>query len=194
MTASVINLKPIIKRISDKDLANLSASNPELKLETDAAGNLIVMSPTGSESGKFNMSLASQVWNWNNKTKLGVVFDSSTGFKLSNGAVRSPDVSWIALSRWNSLSDKQKRGFAPIDPDFVIELLSPTDDLLTAQRKMAEYMSCGVKLGWLINPDEQEVEIYRQSQPKEVLKNPSSLSGEAVLPEFTIDLTEIFAK
>ena len=125
MSIYTINLKPIAKHISDEDFENICKSNPELKLETDPQGNLILMSPTGSESGKKNADLIYQVQFWNRKYKLGAVFDSSTGFKLSNGATRSPDVSWIKLSRWNSLSEKEKRGFAPIDPDFVIELISP---------------------------------------------------------------------
>ncbi len=130
---------------------------------------------------------------WNRQTKLGITFESSTGFKLSNGATRSPDISWMAISKWNSLTDKQKRGFAPIDPDFVLELMSPTDDLLTVRQKMAEYMTCGIKLGWLINPDAQQVEIYRQGQDKEVLNNPSSLSGENVMPNLIVDLSDILS-
>jgi Uma2 family endonuclease len=188
-----INLKAFTAQISDRDFEQLCTDNPEAKLETNAQGQLIVMSPTGSQSGKFNLSLSSQVWYWNSQTLLGVAFDSSTGFKLSNGAVRSPDVSWIAIARWNALTDKQKRGFAPIDPDFVIELMSPTDDLLELQQKMSEYMACGVKLGWLINPDEKQVEIYRQGQEKQVLSSPISLSGQDFLPGLTVDLAEIFA-
>ncbi len=191
MTSYAINLKPLVEHISDSDFERLCASNPELKFETDAAGNLVVMSPTGSESGKRNGDLFLQIGLWNRQTQLGVIFDSSTGFKLSNGATRSPDVSWMALSKWNSLTDKQKRGFAPIDPDFVLELMSPTDDLLTAQKKMKEYMTCDIKLGWLINPDQKQVEIYRSCQDKEVLNNPSSLSGENVLPNLIVDLSEI---
>lgn len=187
-----LNLKAFTDTISDRSLEQLCRENPDLRFETDAKGKLIVMSPTGSESGKRNSSLIAQVWYWNNQSKLGEVFDSSTGFKLSNGATRSPDVSWIAIERWNSLSDKQKRGFAPIDPDFVIELLSPTDDLSTTQQKMAEYLECGVKLGWLINPDAKEVEIYRPAKEKEILNNPTSLSGEKLMPGMIVDLTEIF--
>ncbi len=187
-----LNIKAFTDSISDRSLEQLCKENPDLRFETDANGKLIIMSPTGSESGKRNSSLIAQVWYWNNQSKLGEVFDSSTGFKLSNGATRSPDVSWIAINRWNSLSDKQKRGFAPIDPDFVIELLSPTDDLLTTQQKMSEYLNCGVKLGWLINPDEKEVEIYRLGKEKETLSKPSSLSGEDILAGLTIDLADIF--
>jgi Uma2 family endonuclease len=187
-----IDVKALTNSISDRALEQLCRENPELKFETDAKGKLIVMSPTGSESGKRNADLIYQVQSWNRQYKLGEVFDSSTGFKLSNGATRSPDVSWIAIDRWNSLSDRQKRGFAPIDPDFVIELMSPTDDFLKTQQKMEEYMSCGVKLGWLINPEEKEVEIYRIGQDKQIISNPSSLSGEDILPGLTVDLSDIF--
>ena len=187
-----LNLKAFTDTISDRSLEQLCRENPDLRFETDPKGKLIIMSPTGSQSGKFNMSLAFQVELWNRRSKLGVVFDSSTGFKLSNGATRSPDVSWIAIERWNSLTDRQKRGFAPIDPDFVIELISPTDDLSITQQKMVEYMNCGVKLGWLINPDVKEVEIYRLSKDKEKLSNPGSLSGEDILPGLTVDLSDIF--
>ena len=190
MTA--INISTFTKQISDRQLEQLCRDNPETRFETTKEGNLVIMSLTGSMSGKFNMSLAAQLWNWNNQSKLGVVFDSSTGFKLSNGATRSPDVSWIELTRWDSLNLQQKRKFAPIDPDFVIELLSPTDDMSELQQKMLEYRSCGVRLGWLINPDEKIVEIYRHGQDKEVLDNPQTLSGEEVMPNLTVDLSEIF--
>ncbi|WP_319423163.1 Uma2 family endonuclease [Pleurocapsa sp. FMAR1] len=187
-----INIKAFTDSISDRALEQLCRENPDLRFETDANGKLIIMSPTGSESGKKNSDLLAQVWYWNNRHKLGVVFDSSTGFKLSNGATRSPDVSWIAIERWNSLNDKQKRGFAPIDPDFVIELMSPTDNLLETHQKMMEYIGCGVKLGWLINPDQKEVEIYRFGRDKEILSNPHSLSGEDMLSGLNVDLSAIF--
>jgi Uma2 family endonuclease len=188
-----LSLKSLTETITDEVLEQLCRENPEAKLETNAQGQLIVMSPTGSQSGQRNGKLFFQVELWNSQRRLGVTFDSSTGFKLSNGAVRSPDVSWIAIARWNELTDKQKRGFAPIDPDFVIELMSPTDDLLELQHKMEEYMACGIRLGWLINPDEKQVEIYRQGQDKQVLSNPISLSGSDFLPGLTVDLAEIFA-
>ena len=163
-----LNIKAFTNSISDRSLEQLCRENPDLRFETDANGKLIVMSPTGSQSGKRNGDLFGQVWYWNKQSKLGEVFDSSTGFKLSNGATQSPDVSWIAIERWNSLSDKQKRGFAPIDPDFIIELISPTDDLSTTQQKMNEYMNCGVKLGWLINPDAKEVDPELENSCKAV--------------------------
>ena len=189
MTA--IDISAFTKKISDRDLEKLCADNPETRFETTPQGKLIVMSPTGSESGRKNGRLFFQVELWNNETKLGVSFDSSTGFRLSNGALRSPDVSWIKLTKWNNLSEQQQRKFAPIDPDLVIELMSPTDDLSELQQKMMEYMDCGVKLGWLIHPDEKQVEIYRNGQNKEVLNNPQSLSGEDVLPGLTVDLSSI---
>ena len=194
MTSVTLSFKSIIGKLSESDLERLCQENPDARLEIDAQGNLIAMSPTGSESGRRNMSLAAQVWNWNSHKKLGIAFDSSTGFKLSNGAIRSPDVSWVTLTKWNSLSKQQQRKFAPIDPDFVIELMSPTDDRDELRRKMQEYKDCGVSLGWLIDPNAKEVEIYRVSQPKiEILDNPQSLSGEAVLLDFIIDLPEILA-
>ena len=189
MTA--INISAFTEKISDRDFERLCADNPETRFETTPQGKLIIMSPTGSESGRKNGRLFFQVELWNTKTKLGVSFDSSTGFKLSNGALRSPDVSWVELAKWNSLSQQQQRKFAPIDPDFVIELMSPTDDLSELQQKMTEYMNCGVKLGWLINPDDKQVEIYRYGEDKEVLVNPQSLSGEDILPGLTVDLSSI---
>ncbi len=190
MTA--INISAFTDKISDRDFEKLCADNPESRFETTFEGKLIVMSPTGSESGRKNGKLFFQIELWNTKTKQGVSFDSSTGFKLSNGATRSPDVSWILLKRWNTLDKEQQRKFAPIDPDFVIELMSPTDDLDELRQKMTEYMSCGVKLGWLINPDDKQVEIYRNGQKKEVLDNPQTLYGENILPGLKVDLTDIF--
>ena len=187
-----VDVRALTNKISDRDLEQLCRENPDLRFEIDAEGKLIIMSPTGSLTGEKNSSLLAQIWNWNKQSKLGKVFDSSTGFKLSNGAIRSPDVSWIVINRWNSLNDKLKRGFAPIDPDFVIELLSPTDELTKTQNKMSEYLSCGVKLGWLINPDRREVEIYRLGKAKEVLNNPKSLSEENTLPGLKVDLLDIF--
>ena len=191
----------ITKPISNEDLAALCRQNPDLRLETDAQGKLIIMSPTGSETGDLeeirfavrNGELFLQVGIWNKQFKLGKVFDSSTGFRLANGAVRSPDVSWVKLETWNSLSKELRQGFAPIDPDFVIELLSPSDDIKLTREKMQEYKSCGVKLGWLIDPGTKQVEIYRQGREKEILTNPQTLSGEVILPQLVVDLTEIFA-
>ena len=189
MTA--LDVSAFTNKISDAEFEKLCADNPETKFETTSTGRLIVMPPTGSESGRKNSSLLAQVWNWNDRTKLGVVFDSSTGFKLANGATKSPDVSWVKKQSWNSLSKQQQQKFAPIDPDFVIELMSFTDDLRELRQKMVEYMDCGVRLGWLINPEDKQVEIYRNGREREILDNPQSLSGEEVLPNLTVNLTEI---
>ena len=163
-----LNIKAFTDSISDRNLLQLSSDNPDLRFETDANGKLIVMPPTGSQTGNRNANLTYQVWYWNRQSNLGVAFGSSTGFKLSNGAVRSPDVSWIAIARWNSLSDKQKRGFAPIDSDFVIELMSPTDDLSTTRQKMNEYMNCGAKpIGYADSPAKlSEREARSANQPR----------------------------
>lgn len=192
MTSLILNLSSLIDKISDRDLEILSRDNPDARLEINSAGQLIFMPPTGSESGKKNSSLLAQIWYWNNQNKLGEVFDSSTGFKLSNGAVRSPDVSWVSLNKWNVLTKQQRRKFAPIDPDFALELMSPTDDLDELRNKMREYISCGVSLGWLINPDKRQVEIYCRVKQKEVVENPSALSGEDIMPGLVVDLSEIF--
>ena len=166
------------------------------RMELTKNGELIVMSPTGGEAGRKNFNLYLDLGNWNRHTKLGEAFDSSTIFILPNGARRSPDVSWIELERWNSLTLKEKQGFPPITPDFVIELVSPSDiknqryeDL---QAKMQEYLDNGVKLGWLIEPEAKTVEIYRLGQQVEILNNPQTLSGEDVLPGFILDVSEIF--
>jgi Uma2 family endonuclease len=148
------------------------------------------MPPTGWESGRRNSSLNAQLWNWNERTRLGVSFDSSTGFILPNGAIRSPDTAWVASERLIALNPNPE-GFLPLAPDFVIELRSATDRLKPLQDKMKEYQANGVRLGWLLNPKEKAVEIYWLGQAVEVLKSLNSLSGENVLPGFVLELTGI---
>ena len=188
----LINFQAIAHKITPDELLRLSSDNPDTKFETTKEGRLIAMSPTGSLTGGRNADLLIQVGIWNRQNKLGKVFDSSTGFILSNGAVKSPDVSWIELSRWRELTPKQQARFAPIDPDFVIELRSPTDRLSDLQLKMVEYLKCGVLLGWLINPMDKQVEVYRQGQEIKVLDSPQSLSGENVCSGLIVDLADIF--
>jgi len=149
------------------------------------------MPPTGGETGNRNAKLTIRLGNWAEADGTGITFDSSTGFKLPNGANRSPDAAWILLTRWETLTPEQRCRFPPIAPDFVIELRSDTDSLTTTQSKMEEYIDNGVRLGWLLNPQDQQVEIYRQGQDKEVLSNPISLSGEEVLPGFVLELRGI---
>ncbi len=172
--------------LSDAQFYQLCLNNPDLAIERDRQGALIFMSPVGGESGNKELELGIDLGLWNRRTKLGKVFSSSTLFKLPNGGDRSPDVAWVELSRWQRLTPEQRQKFPPLAPDFVIELRSPTDSLTTLQEKMQEYMDSGVRLGWLINPQKQQVEIYRQGSVKEVRSLPTELSGEAVLPGFTL--------
>ena len=184
-------------RITPEQFEQLANAEQLARLELTKDGELIVMSPTGGTAGGKNFNLYLDLGIWNRQTKLGKAFDSSTIFVLPNGARRSPDVSWVKIDRWNRLTQAQQDGFPPIAPDFVIELVSPSD--ITNQRyedlqaKMQEYLDNGVKLGWLIEPKAKTVEIYRLGKQVEILNNPSTLSGEDILPGFRLDLTEIFA-
>ena len=178
--------------LSEQQFQQICDNNPEVKFELNIKGNLIIMPPTGGETGSINSDFNGQLWLWNRQKKLGKVFDSSTCFKLPIGSNRSPDVAWITLKRWQQLTPEQKQAFPPIAPDFVLELVSPTDNLKDTQEKMQEYLDSGVKLGWLINPKTKIVEIYRQGQTKEVLENPRYLYGENILVNFILDLTDIW--
>lgn len=191
MTTLTLNLNPIIK-LTDEQFFQLSQENENIKLERTAKGELIIMAPAGGETGSSNAGLTAQLWIWNQQNKLGKVFDSSTGFKLPNGADRSPDASWIKLERWNALTAEQQRKFPPICPDFVVELLSPSDSLPETQAKMREYRDNGAILGWLINRRSQQVEIYRPDQKVEILDRPHQVSGNPVLHSFVLDLASIW--
>jgi Uma2 family endonuclease len=191
MTAITINLNPIV-RFTDDQFYQLCRENPDVKFERNAKGELLVMSPTGGETGRSNFEIGIDFGVWNRQNKLGVCFDSSTCFKLPNGANRSPDVAWIKKERWDNLTLEEKTKFPPIAPDFVLELMSPTDSLQETQNKMQEYMENGVKLGWLINPKTQQVEIYRLGKPVEILAEPLELSGEDILPGFILNMAIVW--
>ena len=191
MEAVTIDFKPILD-LTDEQFFQLCQANKDLRFERNATGELIIMPPVGGESSNRNASLTAQVWIWNEQNQLGIAFDSSGGFKLPNGADRSPDASWVKLERWNALTTEQQTRFLPLSPDFVIELLSPSDSLKATQKKMEEYQENGVRLGWLINRKLRQVEVYRIGQEVEILENPSSLSGEDVLPGFVLDLEKIW--
>ncbi|NJK65728.1 MAG: Uma2 family endonuclease [Microcoleus sp. CSU_2_2] len=191
MTAITLNLNPIIK-LTDEQFFQLCQENENIRLERTAKGELIIMSPAGGETGNSNAGLTAQIWIWNQQNKLGKVFDSSTGFKLPNGADRSPDASWVTLERWDALTSEQKTKFPPICPDFVVELMSPSDSLKETQDKMKEYRDNGARLGWLINRKSRQVEIYRLGAEIEVLQSPATLSGEDVLPGFVLNLDSIW--
>ena len=191
MNTVTIDFNAIIK-LTDDQFYQLCRNNPDIKFERNAKGEIIVMPPTGGETGNYNFEIAVDFGIWNRQTKLGVCFDSSTCFKLPNGADRSPDVSWIQQARWDALTPQQKEKFPPIAPDFVLELMSPTDSLKETQSKLQEYMDNGVQLGWLINRKTQRVEIYRPGQEVEVLGSPTELSGENILPGFVLNLQTVW--
>ena len=190
MTALTLNLNSVIK-LTREQFYQLCEENPDLKLERNAQGELVIMPPTGGETGKSNSTINAQIWFWNDHNQLGEVFDSSTGFTLPSGADRSPDVSWVEKSRWDALTKEQKEKFLPLCPDFVIEILSPNDSLKKTQMKMQEYIENGCRLGWLVNRKKQEVEIYRPGKQVEVLKLPQTLSGENILPGFVLNMQRI---
>lgn len=189
MTALILNLHPAIE-LTDEQFFQLCQNNRDLRLERTAEGELIIMPPTGWKSGNRNGRLTQRLFNWTEADGTGLAFDSSTGFKLPNGANRSPDASWVTNERLEALNPDPTR-FLPMAPDFVVELRSATDNLKTVQQKMQEYLENGVRLGWLIDPQNQQVEVYRQGRDVEVLQSPISLSGEDVLPGFVLDLSQI---
>ena len=182
----ILNLKTV--NLSDEQFYQLCHNNDEWRLEQTAQGELIILPPIGAISGNREADLNADLVIWNRQTKLGKVFSSSTIFTLPNGAKRSPDVAWIAKERWDALPLEEQEKFAKICPDFVIELRSRTDSLTQLQAKMEEYLVNGVKLGWLIDPMSQQVAIYRPNQTVEIISLPTTLSGENVLPGFTLEL------
>lgn len=189
----ILDLSTIL-HLTDEQYYKLATAHKHLRMERDRQGRLIIMPPTGGNTGRRNLGLSGQLWNWiQQNSDLGVGFDSSTEFKLPNGANRSPDASWIKMERWNSLTQAEQEKFPPLCPDFVIELRSPSDSLTELQQKMQEYLDNGARLGWLIDPKTKIVEIYRQGQEKEVLRSPSALLGEDVLPGFVLQLRSIWS-
>jgi Uma2 family endonuclease len=189
MTALTLNLNSITTLTHDQ-FRELCRENRDLRLELTAIGELIVMPPTGWESGNRNIEIAAQLQNWSKNNKTGMAFDSSTGFILPSGAIRSPDAAWVAIERLTTLNPNPE-GFLPLAPDFVVELRSASDRLKPLQDKMQEYIDNGVRLGWLINPQDQAVVVYRKGREIEELILPSSLTGEDVLVGFILDLKGI---
>ncbi len=185
-----INVQAV--QLTDEQFARLCQENPELRLELTAQQELVIMPPTGSKTGWRNSRITQRLANWAETDGTGLVFDSSTGFRLPNGAKRSPDGSWLRRERWEALTEVQQNGFAPLCPDFVVELRSQQDRLATLQEKMQEYLATGAQLGWLIDPLEKRVHIYRPKQSVETRDDPASLNGEAVLPGFVLDVRELW--
>ena len=185
-TPVTLNLKNI--DFSDDQFYQLCQDNQDWQLERTAKGDLLIVPPIGGISGNREANFISLLWLWNQRTQLGKVFSSSTIFRLPKGGNRSPDAAWVANEVWASLTLEAQEKFPPICPNFVIELRSRTDSLSQLQEKMQEYLDSGLQLGWLINPQAQQVEIYRPDQSVEIIQLPAKLSGENVLPEFILDL------
>ena len=178
--------------MTDEQFFEFCQMNRNLRIERNQYGEISIMPPTGSETGNRNFNVALQLGNWSEKDGTGICFDSSTGFKLSTGAERSPDASWMKLERWNLLSEEEQQGFAPICPDFVIELRSKSDTLKPLQEKMEEYMrESGIRLGWLIDRKNKRVYVYRP-QSVECLENPDSVSAEDVLSGFVLNMSKVW--
>ena len=190
MTAYTVDFSSITTMTAEQ-FFTLCRANPDVKFERSATGELIIMSPTGGETGNRNFEIGADFAIWNRKAKLGVLFDSSTCFQLPGGGDRSPDISWVRQDRWDALTPEQREKFPPIAPDFVLELMSPSARLKPTQAKMQEYMDSGVRLGWLLERNQRRVEIYRQGKPVEVLENATKLSGEDVLTRFALELAEV---
>ena len=191
MITYTIDFSPVVA-ISDEQFDRLCAANPEINFERTPKNEIVIWPPSDGVAGNQKAEMTADFVIWNQQYNLGVVFGSSTCFRLPGGVDRSPDVSWVEKSRWESLTPEQRRKFPPICPDFVLELLSPSDNLRTVQRKMQEYLDSGIRLGWLINPEDKLVEIYRPGREVEVVRSPSTLSGEEVLPGFVLNIEWIW--
>lgn len=186
-----LKFHPVVEMTADQ-FFEFCQLNRDYRIELTASGEIIIMSPTGSETGNRNVKLIQQLANWTDRDGTGIEFDSSTGFILPNGATKSSDAAWMRLEKWNSLTREQQTKFAPICPDFVVELRSPSDRLQSLQEKMLEYIDNGASLGWLIDRNNRTVYIYRPDAEVEVLDNPASLRGESLLPGFVLDLSTIW--
>lgn len=183
---------PAIVQMTSEQFLEFCQVNRDLRIERTADGDVIIMPPTLSDTGNRNIKVSQQLANWSDKNGTGEAFDSSTGFLLPNGATRSPDAAWIKLDRWNALTDAQKASFAPICPDFVVELRSASDPLSRLQAKMQEYIDNGAVLGWLIDRQNQQVYVYRPHQAIATLEQPTSLSGDPELPGFVLQMAKIW--
>jgi len=181
------------RTVTPEEFEQLCTDYRDLRLELTSTGELIVMPPTGAETGRSNAHLIYQLMAWTEKDATGVCFGDTAGFILPNGAIRSPDASWIKREKWDSLTKQQKQRFAPWCPDFIVELSSPSDRVSQVRKKMVEYMENGASLGWLIDPFGRHVYVYRPNEEVVVLNNPETVSGDPLLPGFTLDLTELWS-
>lgn len=187
----VLHLGPLKRRVTDDEFFEFCMLNRDWRIEMSKEGEMIIMMPTGSEGGHRNYLLTVRIGIWAEADGTGVGFDSSSGFKLPNGAKRAPDFAWILRERWEAIPKKQRKKFAPICPDFVVELRSETDHLETVKAKMEEYLANGAQLGWLLDPLEKKVYVYRPNTRLKVLHNPTTISGEPLLKGLTLKLVGI---
>ena len=183
---------PAIVQMTHEQFLEFCQVNRDLRIERTATGDVIIMPPTFSDTGNRNFNLAVYLGIWTEQDGTGIGFDSSAGFTLPNGATRSPDAAWIKLDRWNALTDAQKASFAPICPDFVIELRSASDPLSRLQAKMQEYIDNGASLGWLIDRQNQQVYVYCPQQAIATLDQPASLNSDPELPGFILQMAKIW--
>lgn len=188
----VLRLGPLRHKFSDAEFFELCRSNPGLSIERTSEGDLVMMSPSGGKTGNQHTRLVARLGAWAEADGSGLLFDASTGFLLPNGAVRSPDVAWVRRSRWETLTESEQAGFPPLCPDFVLELRSPTDRLKDLSEKMAEYLANGAELGWLIDPLEKKVHVYRASEAAVALDHPETIAGEPLMQGFVLRLAEIW--
>lgn len=188
----VLRFGTFLKSLSDEECFQFFKINEHLRLELTSEGDLVVMPPTGGETGIRNFELNGNFWAWSKQDGSGKSFDSSTVFSLPNGAKRSPDLAWVLKEKWNSLTKRQRASFPPMCPDFVVELRSPSDSLDFLQEKMEEYIANGAQLGWLLDPSTRKVHIYRPGAEVEVLEDPETVSGEPLLRGFTLDVRAIW--
>ncbi len=179
--------------LDDEEFFEFCQQNRDLRIERSSKGDIIIMPPTGGETGTQNFELIGTFWSWVKKDGTGKGFDSSTGFSLPNGAKRSPDLAWVRNEKWEKLSKEQRRKFPPLTPDFVVELLSESDSLAMVQEKMGEYIGSGAQLGWLIDPFGKKIHVYRAHAPIEVLDNPQTVTGEPLLIGFVLDVQSLWA-
>ena len=184
----------VTQPVTHEQFEQLCRKYRKLRLELTSTGELIVMPPTGAETGRSNAHLTYQLMAWTEKDATGVCFGNTAGFTLPNGAIRSPDASWIKREKWDSLTNQQKKRFGPWCPDFVVELRSPGDRLSELRDKMVEYMETGASLGWLIDPFKRQVYVYRPNEELIVLDNPASISADPLLPGFELNLSELWSE
>jgi len=188
----VLHFGSVLRGMSDEDFLKFCRRHPDYRMERTAEGDLIVMPPTGGETGRQNFALTVAFGDWVERDGSGVGFDSSTGFHLPNGADRSPDLAWVRRERWEALAPEQRKSFPPLCPDFVLELRSENDSLDALRAKMLEYIENGTRLGWLIDPQERIIFVYRPGSSVSTLRNPESVAGDPELPGFSLDMRRIW--